>query len=74
MTARILSILIRSAPEVNLDGYYTHASDVWAFGIMAWELYVSFISGEDLQPYYHLPEDQVKMISSTTVTFLTKYK
>ena len=59
---------------MNLDGCYRHASDVWAFGIMAWELYASYISGEDLRPYYHLQEDQVKMISSTTITFLTKYK
>lgn len=30
-----------------LDGHYTHASDVWAFGILAWELYTSFITGQD---------------------------
>lgn len=58
---------------MNLDGYYTHASDVWAFGILAWELFVSFTSGEDLQPYNNLPEKKVKLISFTAVTFLTKY-
>ncbi|XP_022781529.1 uncharacterized protein LOC111322654 isoform X1 [Stylophora pistillata] len=36
-----------SAPEVILDGHYTHASDVWSFGILAWELYTSFADGLD---------------------------
>ena len=36
----------RSAPEVILDGHYTHASDVWAFAILAWELYTSYQIGQ----------------------------
>ncbi|KAJ7356110.1 ptk6 protein tyrosine kinase [Desmophyllum pertusum] len=42
--------IITSAPEVILDGHYTHASDVWAFGILAWELYKSFSTGQDGRP------------------------
>ena len=46
-----------------LDGYYTHASDVWAFGILAWELYTSFTNGQDGRdfsvPFYDLKNDEV---------------
>ena len=53
----------RSSPEVNMDGYYTHASDVWAFGILAWELYKSFQEGENNPqlsiPYFGLENNQV---------------
>ena len=43
----MIVLLYRSAPEVILDGHYTYASDVWAFGILAWELYASFTVGHD---------------------------
>jgi len=46
-TNNIIHLFYRSAPEVILDGHYTHASDVWAFGILAWELYTSFTTGQD---------------------------
>ncbi|XP_074612250.1 uncharacterized protein LOC141866614 isoform X4 [Acropora palmata] len=52
-----------SSPEVNMDGYYSHASDVWAFGILAWELYQSFQHRENNQqfsiPYFWLDNDQI---------------
>ena len=38
------------------DGLYTHASDVWAFAILAWELYASYSAGQerrDLSMPYH---------------------
>ena len=46
-----------------LDGHYTYASDVWAFGILAWELYASFITGHDKRdlsvPFYGLQNCEV---------------
>ncbi|XP_068725933.1 uncharacterized protein [Montipora capricornis] len=52
-----------SAPEVILDGYYSHASDVWAFGILAWELYASYQYGQEEQqfcrPYHELDNDKI---------------
>ena len=51
-----------------LDGHYTHASDVWAFGILAWELYTSFsIDRRDLRlsvPYNGLYNHEVKIEST----------
>ena len=53
----------RSAPEVILDGHYTHASDVWSFGILAWELYTSFATGQDGRhlsvPFFDLEKHEV---------------
>ena len=34
-----------------LDGHYTHASDVWAFAILAWELYTSYQNGQDKREF-----------------------
>ncbi|XP_068675843.1 uncharacterized protein [Montipora foliosa] len=52
-----------SAPEVILDGYYSHASDVWAFGVLAWELYASYQYGQEEQqfsrPYHWLDNDEI---------------
>ncbi|KAL9950623.1 hypothetical protein ACROYT_G043148 [Oculina patagonica] len=52
-----------SAPEVILDGHYTHASDVWAFGILAWELYTSYANGQDERdisvPFYDLNKHEI---------------
>ncbi|XP_068675220.1 uncharacterized protein [Montipora foliosa] len=52
-----------SAPEVNMDGYYSHASDVWAFGILAWELYASYQYGQEERqfaiPYHSLDNDEI---------------
>ena len=49
-----------------MDGYYSHSSDVWAFGILAWELYASYQYGQEEQqfsrPYNWLANDEVKTI------------
>ena len=51
-----------------LDGHYTHASDVWAFGILAWELYTSFTTeqdGRDLSvPFFNLEKHEVNSRAS----------
>lgn len=53
----------RSAPEVILENHYSHASDVWAFGILAWELYTSFAVGQNdilaSLPYHNIGSDKV---------------
>ena len=55
--------IVRSAPEIISDGLYTHASDVWAFGILAWELYASYENGQEQRhlslPYFFLKNEQV---------------
>lgn len=52
-----------SAPEVIQENHYTHASDVWAFGIFAWELYSAFAAGQQNRiaalPYYNIPADKI---------------
>ena len=53
----------RNAPEVISDGHYTHASDVWTVGILAWELYASYKTGQQIRaislPYFWLENQMV---------------
>ena len=38
------------------DNNYSHASDVWAFAVLAWELYTAFATGQEHRDYsipYH---------------------
>jgi len=66
----------RCAPEVILENHYSHASDVWAFGILAWELYTSFAVGQsDIRaslPYHSIGSDKVNM-SHAKLTHELKY-
>lgn len=52
-----------SAPEVILQGLYSHASDVWSFGVVAWELYAAVTNGarfrERTLPYFHISNDEI---------------
>ena len=64
LTDLIIGLFYRSAPEVILDGHYTYVSDVWAFGILAWELYQSFTTEHDIKrdlsvPFYDLENREV---------------
>ena len=56
-----------------MDGYYSHASDVWAFGILAWELYASYQYGQEERqfaiPYQSLDNDEVKFIMAKSCLF-----
>ncbi|CAH3146938.1 unnamed protein product [Pocillopora meandrina] len=64
-----------SAPEVNFKGRYSHASDVWSFGVLAWELFAAFSSGENLPertfPYHDLL-DHVVGVSFVSNNLLQK--
>ena len=46
-----------------LQGHYSHASDVWSFGVLAWELYAALTNGarfrERTLPYFHISNDEV---------------
>ena len=46
-----------------LENNYSHASDVWSLGILAWELYSAFATGQERSgyslPYCDLTIDQV---------------
>ena len=63
--ANLYAFFYRSAPQVILEGHYTHASDVWALGITAWELYTSFTIGQDRQelsvPFYDIETEKVNV-------------
>ncbi|KAL9950624.1 hypothetical protein ACROYT_G043149 [Oculina patagonica] len=54
-----------SAPEVISASRYSHASDVWAFGILAWELYTAFAVGQNDRiislPYYNIKTDKLSL-------------
>ena len=49
-----------------LENNYSHASDVWAFGILAWELYTAFATGQEDKdysvPYWNLVAEEVSTL------------
>ena len=57
--------VLPSTPEVILENHYSHASDVWAFGILAWELYTTYAVGQNdvlaSLPYHNISSDKVNM-------------
>ena len=60
---KIINCLFRSAPEVISQGRYSHASDVWSFGVLAWELFAAFYDSNIMPrqtiPYYNHTNDEV---------------
>lgn len=52
-----------SAPEVISKGRYSHASDAWSFGVLAWELFAAFSFSENfterMLPHHNLPDHEV---------------
>ena len=60
---KIINCLFRSAPEVISQGRYSHASDVWSFGVLAWELFAAFYESNIMPrqtiPYYNHTNDEV---------------
>ena len=52
-----------------LENNYSHASDVWAFGILAWELYTAYATGQERNvysiPYCGLDIDEVGIITTS---------
>lgn len=46
-----------------LQGHYSHASDVWSFGVVVWELYEALAnrvrSREQTLPYFNITNDEV---------------
>ncbi|PFX16251.1 Tyrosine-protein kinase transforming protein Fes [Stylophora pistillata] len=51
------------APEVISKGRYSHASDAWSFGVLAWELFAAFSFSENfterMLPHHNLPDHEV---------------
>ena len=46
------------------SGHYTHAADVWSFGVLSWELYIAATAGQaatadDILPYKDISDDEV---------------
>ena len=58
-----------------LENHYSHASDVWAFGILAWELYTSFAVGQNdilaSLPYHNIGSDKVNVYMYVYITVFT---
>lgn len=63
----------RSAPEVILQEHHSHASDVWSFGVVAWELFaaqthsVKSLEKSLTLPYFDLTHDEVTPFSNIIV-------
>ena len=68
-------VIFRSSPEVITNGEYSKASDMWAFGVMIWEMFTLIdkdlqeISDKKITPYYQLmSKDQVRFHTCTCPT------
>ena len=67
-------MVFRSSPEVIIDGEYSKASDMWAFGVMIWEMFTLIdkerdeISDEEITPYHQLTsKEQVSFNTCITI-------
>ena len=69
--------VFRSSPEVIIDGEYSKASDMWAFGVMIWEMFTLIDkeldeSNEEVIPYNQLSsKEQVRI--DISITFNHKF-